>query len=101
MRHNEPAAQWTGGSGTGDRADENECGDNTGDFSSCRAISVVVIADAEPGVVLDHDVVPELAQFPHRSRGQPDTVFLDFDFLRHTDFHDLLRVASPIWARLT
>ncbi len=35
MPPNDPAAQWQGGSGTGDRGDENECADNSGDFAAC------------------------------------------------------------------
>lgn len=35
MPPNDPPAQWTGGSGTGDRADENQCADNSGNFASC------------------------------------------------------------------
>ncbi|HEX6489323.1 MAG TPA: hypothetical protein VF137_10710, partial [Candidatus Dormibacteraeota bacterium] len=36
MPPNDPAAQYQGTAGTtGDRADENECGDTSGDFSTC------------------------------------------------------------------
>jgi hypothetical protein len=43
--------------------------------------------DPHPGLGLDEHLMAGSDQLADRSRGQADTIFMIFDFLRHTDAH--------------
>ena len=58
-----------------------------GDRRPRPAIDLVGRADAAAGAGLDQHLVAGRDIFADRARRQPDAIFLDLDFLGHTDAH--------------
>jgi len=75
-------------------------GENLGsgfrDAGSGLAVDLIARADAGTGVGLDHHAVTVLDIFANGAGGQADAVFMDFDFLWHTDAHRWTLPGLPI-----